>query len=535
MMHTALVQLDGAVDSDPIVHNQLIVGGTIAGTLFALTPVTGRIIWSHRARGISVRGVRVAQDTLVATLEFGRAPSGKGVVTALDVTNGTELWTRRAAASIGTTPLITGNTVLHGISYPGFKAGGALVALSLADGKEIWTRDIAALSGTLLLVGDRLLVSSTEGAVWCLDPATADTRWSFQMQHQLAGSPAVVADTGFVGGFDHTLYALGLEDGITQWRFRARGPFRATPVISDGIVYIGSYDGHVYAVEAATGRASWQRDVGSEILTTALQTAELIIVGCSDATVHALDRRTGVERWCWAGPRPERGGVIAQPLLLDGWLHVFNRDGGLYLLDAMTGTAAAGNGGARANQERRAREQLPDFVNREDALLPIATPSGRVVACDPIADPAEIALDLALPPGPHQVLAIVTRKKGEEQVAALELRIDDDAVVEWRSVQLVNGEPARVGVDSAFAAFLDRNAALALLENADLVERFDEIDGARMSEDQGNDWSWAAAKLAAQTVDAVLCSSGHGDGVYDVISGWNRRGELQRVRIVFLD
>jgi hypothetical protein len=55
-----------------------------------------------------------------------------------------------------------------------------------------------------------------------------------------------------------------------------------------------------------------------------------------------------------------------------------------------------------------------------------------------------------------------------------------------------------------------------------------------LSEDEGQHWSWAAGTVAASAVDAVLCSSGHGDGEYDVLSGWGQ-GKLQRIRIVFLD
>jgi hypothetical protein len=296
-------------------------------------------------------------------------------------------------------------------------------------------------------------------------------------------------------------------------------------------VYAGSYDEYLYAMDAGNGKLLWKRTLNSPVLSAATATDDSIVVGCSDSTVHALDRRNGEPRWRWDGPRQGTGGVIARPLLDGGRLIVFNRDAKIYALDAATGLNLCPSTGAhQARPPRKATATV-----REQKLTTLSARSGRIVACDPIADPTDAALAPAVGRGPHAVVALIADYGDEERVAALELRLGKGLPIEWRRAELVDGSPARVGVDSGLAGFLDRAAAAALLANPELVDRFDEIEGADLSDSKLGDWSWAAARLGGKAIDGAISSAGLGDGIYDVLSGHDAEGKLCRVRIVFID
>ena len=528
---TPWIELDSSAECDPAVLDNLVITGTIGGRVLAVERATGRIVWSHQHKGSSVLGVAVNGAMTVATVQFGGVSAGRGIVTALDGHTGKVLWSKRAGATIGTAPLIAGDTVQFGTNYPGLNGSGAWVAVSVTNGRELWSHDIAAFSGAPLLATDRVVVSSNEGAVWCLDASSARVIWRLPMQRSLAGSPVHSEDTIYVGGFDHNLYAIDLIEGAVRWRLTGMGPFRAQPTIAERIVYVGSYDENVYAVDARKGAVLWKGAVTSAVLSAATVTDDVVVVGCSDSTVHALDRRSGKPLWRWDGPQRRGGGVIARPLLDGGRLIVCNRDAKIYALDAATGLSlglAAAGGEARPT-----RRPTPTVSERK--LTTLSAPSGGIVVCDPIADPKDLALALAVRKGPHAVVALIADYGNEERVAALELRLGNRAPVEWREAELVDGSPARVSVDSGLAGFLDTSAAAALIANEELVDRFDEIEGAGLSNSKQSDWSWAAARLVGKPIDGVISSTGLGDGVYNVLAGYDTDGKACRLRIVFID
>ena len=528
---TAWIELDSSAECDPVVLDSLVLTGTNGGRVLAFERASGRIVWSHQHKGTSVLGIAVRGTTAVATVQFGGVSAGKGIVTALDGRTGEALWSKRAGAAIGTAPLIVGATVLFGITYPGLHGSGAWVAISVDDGCELWSHDIAPFSGAPVLAADRVVVAATDGVVWCFEASSARVIWRFAMQRSITGSPAYSDGTIYIGGFDENLYAIDVRDGAVRWQVKSGGPFRAQPAIAEGVVYAGSYDERVYAADARTGKGLWKRAVGSPVLSAATVTDDSIVVGCSDSTVHALDRRTGKPRWRWDGPRHGAGGVIARPLLDGRRLIVFNRDARVYALDAATGVSL----GVASGEPNKKLARKATATVREQQLTTMTVPSGRIVVCDPIADPTDVPLALRVPGGPHAVVAVIVDYGDEERVAALEMHLDAGAPAEWRPAALADGSPASVGVDSAFAGFLDGGAASALMANPDLIDRFDEDEGARLSDSRHADWSWAAARLAGDAIDAVMSSSGLGDGTYDVSAGHDAQGRLCRLRIAFID
>ena len=70
---------------------------------------------------------------------------------------------------------------------------GYALALNRDSGEIVWSND-QMKSGyvTLLLDGDRL-IASTNGYIYCLDPATGDIRWHNPLKGYGMGAPTALA------------------------------------------------------------------------------------------------------------------------------------------------------------------------------------------------------------------------------------------------------------------------------------------------------------------------------------------------------
>ncbi|HEY3323960.1 MAG TPA: PQQ-binding-like beta-propeller repeat protein [Planctomycetota bacterium] len=77
----------------------------------------------------------------------------------------------------------------------------------------------------------------------------------------------VVADAESIyygSSTDDAVYALNAATGEVRWSFVTEGPVRLTPVLSVGKVYAGSDDGFVYCLDARTGSLVWKSRAGEE-------------------------------------------------------------------------------------------------------------------------------------------------------------------------------------------------------------------------------------------------------------------------------
>jgi len=70
--------------------------------------------------------------------------------------------------------------------------------------------------------------------------------------------PAVAGGVVFVGCDDHAVYALDAATGERKWSFRTGGEVWNTPAWSDGRLYVGSQDGWVYCLRASDGALIWR-------------------------------------------------------------------------------------------------------------------------------------------------------------------------------------------------------------------------------------------------------------------------------------
>ncbi len=273
------------------------------------------------------------------------------------------------------------------------------LAVSKADGDVLWRYDMRkdlgvfphnVTSSSVLILGDRLYVSTSNGVDWShrnvpapFSPALVvlDKRTGKLLAEETAGisertmhanwsSPAVArvgkrdvvvfgAGDGFLYGFDPepTEDAEGLSISKERWRFdvnpasyrvldgkpvpyaRRNGPSEiiATPVVHDGAVCVaigqdpehGTGAGSLSCVDPATGKLVWRYDgLGRSLSTVAIANGLLVAADLS-GRIYGLDAKTGAHRWT----HDTGGHIWGSPLLADGKIYLGNESGFLTILD----------------------------------------------------------------------------------------------------------------------------------------------------------------------------------------------------------
>lgn len=96
------------------------------------------------------------------------------------------------------------------------------------------------------------------GAVWCLDEATGEKKWTFDVGNSVLGSPVLLEDSVYFGCRDGHCYALGQSDGKPKWKTKLAGPVAASVVAAAGKIYVVTTGGVLYALSADKGDVLWK-------------------------------------------------------------------------------------------------------------------------------------------------------------------------------------------------------------------------------------------------------------------------------------
>ena len=243
-------------------------------------------------------------------------------------------------------------------------AFGMLYALDLASGAEVWSKRFdAALSAPPLIAGNRVYVVAADSTGWALDSATGQTDW------QLSGAPSV---SSMVGGAtpavagDMVLFptpageliAARRDTGQIMWRRAVAGTrigvayasvtdVTGDPVVRGDVIHVGNQSGRVMALDRATGRPIWTAD---EAAYGPVWPAGGSVFLMSDRNrIIRLDAGSG--EFIWGQDLPlftetrerRRAGIFPHhgPLLAGGRLIVGSGDGRLRSFDPASGALVA--------------------------------------------------------------------------------------------------------------------------------------------------------------------------------------------------
>jgi outer membrane protein assembly factor BamB len=189
---------------------------------------------------------------------------------------------------------------------------GWLFCLDQATGKALWQREVSQgpvghPAGRLIKGKATVFVCARKGLLQAYDVSGATPRqlWTYQMPHEVMGSP-VVEETGeapllFLGSKFGNLHAIEATTGAAVWKRMSGNWIDNTACIGkvagERHVFVGSHDYSVYAYSAASGELRWKRHLGGEVYSAPsffhYRGKPLVAVAALDNHLYVLDADTG--------------------------------------------------------------------------------------------------------------------------------------------------------------------------------------------------------------------------------------------------
>ncbi len=256
-------------------------------------------------------------------------------VYAHDAATGRRVWSRElvapsptmAAAQVSS-PLLHEGTMyiacfVHDRALARNKQVARLYALDMATGEVRWSRvvsngPVSSPVGRDLDNRFHLWIAARKGLLQCFDVSGERPvrRWTYQIAHEVFGSPAVEPDGDepllFLGSKFGNLNAINARTGQRVWNRMAGNWIDNTACLAavDGerVVFVGSHDYKVYAFRARDGKELWSRPLGGEVYSAPCFFREsagpAIAVSALDDHLYVLDARTGEIRTSYFTGRP---------------------------------------------------------------------------------------------------------------------------------------------------------------------------------------------------------------------------------------
>ncbi|GAA3802285.1 serine/threonine-protein kinase [Streptomyces coacervatus] len=311
------------------------------GTVFALDPSDGRLLWRHSAAKTRWSAPPVLSGGLVQPLaDHGRR------LEALDPASGKAHWKRNvpaydSAQQAGGMLLLT-------------RADGTVTGVDSASGDTKWSRPMPGHTGHsasafFSFAGDPLayLASvSGDGAsthVTAVDPTTGDVRWDARLKGALQ-------PFGTAGGsvfFTAVDRVYGDTQAVVRYDPRSRSARKvALPVprqsahatVRGDVVYLLAAGGSLEAVDMGTGKQLWNIETSVSRGSAPVADARHVYVSAADGRLLAVDARKGT----LAGQTPARLGsntgevvaTIPDPVLADGHVYATAPDGTVFAVNS---------------------------------------------------------------------------------------------------------------------------------------------------------------------------------------------------------
>ena len=253
------VRLPGPVRGAPAVADGRVFAVTLGNRAVALSAEDGSRLWEHQ--GISeaaslLGGAAPAVDATTVLM-----PYSSGELYALRVENGRVNWLEslssvRALDAISRLADIRGNPVSDGDLA--FAVGHArrMVAIDLRTGGRVWERGVGGVHMPWV-AGEFVFVVGLDGEVVALTRRDGRVRWVHRLPAfedledrtdpiQYAG-PVLVGDRLLVGSSDGFLYAISPYTGELLGRLDIGSTVYISPIVAGGVVYVLTNDGRLRA------------------------------------------------------------------------------------------------------------------------------------------------------------------------------------------------------------------------------------------------------------------------------------------------
>ncbi|TNE87797.1 MAG: hypothetical protein EP330_17270 [Deltaproteobacteria bacterium] len=251
----------------PTVHDGIVYVTNVADVAVAYDAKTGEVVWRYehpKDLGRDAELALYAAPPAVVHEDAVLLGFSDGAVVALDHRAGDELWSRRIGE--GMYPDIVAPVA----AYKGeiFASGylAPLVAYAPVTRAVRWRLDVGSAAAALVREeGEhaRLYHPGTDGLLRVIDTRTSEIVWQWDSGTGGALTEPLWTEAGLlIGSSDGTLYLLDPADGTVRWNYHEATQLdglSATPVVDGRQLLFVTNAGRLYSMRAPRGRIRWPR------------------------------------------------------------------------------------------------------------------------------------------------------------------------------------------------------------------------------------------------------------------------------------
>ena len=194
-----------------------------------------------------------------------------------------------------------------------FDSKGEIKSIS-KNGKKTWSNKLDTNISTGITLGfNKLLLSSSDGNVFCLEKSSGEILWQYSTEGEILAPPATDGDIVAIQNIDGRVTAVDLDSGKFRWDYRSVIPnltLRGTsePSFYEGFLFVGFANGNLAKIEPRSGVTQWEIPI-----TISKETSEIgrivdidgnfvfsggiAFVATFQGDIAALDTRSG--RFIW--------------------------------------------------------------------------------------------------------------------------------------------------------------------------------------------------------------------------------------------
>lgn len=303
--------------------------GSTGGYVYCLEAATGRLVWSHKGRGM-FKGSLCIYDNKVY---IGNTDD---LLRCLDAETGRVVWALNTGRDLDSSPC-----VVDGRLYIAGENGYARCVDPLT-GREIWKTFMGGIGpGTVpgsngsetspaIDAGD-YFSATYDGDLFCIDARDGRVKWKANTHDDTDASP--VCANGFVYAAAEekasNLYCFEREKGREVWRYTAnKAGYWSTPAVVGNRLWVGGDDRLLHCVDARSGALVWQFRTGAAVWSSPAVVDGKVVFGSRDANLYCVDAESGREVWRLALD----GRIISSPCIVGGLIWIGSATGWIYCI-----------------------------------------------------------------------------------------------------------------------------------------------------------------------------------------------------------
>jgi len=230
----------GDCEVSPLLYDQKLYFGTVAGAFFCIQRATGDQKWRFDLpSNAKLKGIRSSAAAESSMIVFG---AEDGVVYALNAESGAVRWKLETGDPVTASPLIAGSAVIVG------NRGGVVTAIDRASGKRLWRTNAGApVFGHAVQADGMIVVGTIAGKAVGLRPLDGMRMWMTDLNGPVSAGGAVAGNVVYLGTLKKQLFAIRPSDGSVLWKTEVGGRIRTSPAIANGRLFIATDDRSVMA------------------------------------------------------------------------------------------------------------------------------------------------------------------------------------------------------------------------------------------------------------------------------------------------